>query len=190
MPPKKPLNSNITKEGTDSPLEGALGTVKSNKPSNLIFTPTPSMKRIKARFWTRYQETPTSQISDVTAAEIAKVTGSAGIKNWWSKDGFKDWFLNKNEDKERISYLFDMSLEKLEDMINDPSVNAGVRLNAIKLLAEMNGNIGKSKKQPERFADEQIEKMSESQLIEFIKEKQIKLVEEKIIEAETSKDGD
>lgn len=180
MPPKKPINTNV-----DSPLSGKVAETK-QLAEKVLFTPTPSMKKIKARFWTRYQAGPMNDMSAISASEIAKITSSAGIKNWWGKDGFKEWFLNQDEQRERLSYLFDKSLDSLEQILDNPDAHPSAKMNAIKMLAEITGYLGKNK-QPEKTSDESINQMSESQLLEYIKRKSIKLVEEKVIDTEAKK---
>lgn len=185
--PKKPINSQI-----DSPLSNSVGDAPAPTHKDVpalaekaIFSPSVSMKKVKARFWLRYQPGPFTSPSSINAAEIARLTGSTGIKDWWGKPGFKDWFLNKDEQKEKLHYLFDKSLASLEQILDNPDANPGAKINAIKMLAEMTGHLGKKPEQ--KFADESIEQMSESQLLEFIKKNSIKLVEEKIIETKANK---
>lgn len=182
MPPKKPINSHI-----DSPLTGQVGgspapTYKDvpGLADKAIFEPSIPQKKVKARFWTRYQPGPFTSSESITAAFIAKITGSTGIRGWWSKPGFKDWFLNQDEQKEKINFLFDKALLSLEQILDNPDANPNAKINGIKMLAEMTGYLGK--KPVEKFADDDINKMSESQLVAFIEKTGRKVKKEKVVD--------
>lgn len=179
--PKKPINTNV-----DSPLTGKVSkpTVKVKQTKELsdkvLFSPTAPQQKVKARFWTRFRPGPYADPSNISESMALQVTGSASIRRWWSQPGFVEWFRNREEERERLKYLFNKSLDTLEEILGDPSANPTSKINGIKLLAEMNGYLNKTKQ--EEFADDSINKMSEQQLKEFISRNGIKIVEEKIIE--------
>ena len=155
--------------------------IKPNKlAEQVIFTPSANQSKIKARFWTRYQPGPFSSPENMTMAEALEVTGSAQLRKWWAVPGFTEWFMNRDEERERLKYLFNKGLDTMESMLDNPDTNANAKANLIKMLAEMNGYLGK--KPVEKFADEDINKMSENQLKTFLEKKGVKIVEERIIE--------
>ena len=80
---KKPINT-IVKQSGQKTLPALADKV--------IFTPTPRQKQVKARFWVRFQPGPFSNPESLTLAEIQRVTGVSGLKEWWPEPGFQDGF--------------------------------------------------------------------------------------------------
>jgi len=154
----------------------------------VIFEPTSSQAKVKARFWTRFRPGPLTA-GRLTMDKVLEVTNSAGIRKWWHEPGFVEWFMNKEEERERLKYLFNKGLDMVERIIDDPDANANAKANLFKMLAEMNGHLGK--KPVEKFADEEVAKMSEDQLAAFIEKKGFKFVKENIINvgSESKEDG-
>lgn len=155
-----------------------------------IFEPSQMMRKIKARFWSRFQPGPFNDKENISAADIMETTKSAKIKEWWSEPGFRNWFMNRQEEKETLNYLFNKSLSTLERILDNPEANANAQINAIKILAEMNGFLVKGGNQQPKFADEQLNQMSakeletmlEKQALDYIKSKGLKIIEEKVID--------
>jgi hypothetical protein len=152
----------------------------------VVFSPTASQARLKAKFWTRFRPSPLAPSDNIAMATALEVTGSAQIRKWWNEPGFVEWFTNKEEERERLKYLFHKGLDTIENILDNPEANANAKANLIKMLAEMNGYLGK--KPVERFADEAVNKMSEDQLKEFLRQSGVRLVEEKVIDASPSKE--
>ena len=149
----------------------------------VIFEPTSTQAKLKAKFWTRFQPGPLVNTGTLTLAKAAEITGSTQLKKWWYIPGFLEWFMNKEEERERLKYLFNKGLDTIENILDNPEANANAKANIIKMLAEMNGYLGK--KPIEKFADESINKMSEAQLKEFLERKGVTITQEKIIDART-----
>ena len=167
-------------------VEGGLGIPDSNKLAKMIpdlfYQPNNNQQRLKAKFWTRFTPGPfINDFSKLTLEMVMKVTNSPSLKAWWQQPGFKEWFLNKEDEKEKLRYLFDKSLDTLEQILDNPEANVNAKVNAVKLLAEMTGNLSR-KGAPEKFADQEIENMSESQLQAYLTKKGVKVVHEKVIE--------
>ena len=179
--PKQPMNSTKDTEEKDNPdvRSPAVQDLKSLQ-SQVIFTPTSVMSRVKAQFWTRFEPGPLASVDNITLAIAKEVTKSATIKKWWSQPGFPEWFSNRQEEKERLKYLFNKSLDSLEQILDNPDANPNAKANIIKMLAEMNGYMGK--KTETKFADEEIGKMSEGQLKQYLRKKGVKLVEETVVD--------
>lgn len=154
----------------------------------LFYQPSNNDQKLKAKFWNRFSPGPGVNLNSITLAGVKRVVNSSSLEQLWLKPGFKDWFLNKDETRERLVYLFNKSLDTLESILDNELANANARMNAVKLLAEMTGHLVK-KGGPEKFADQEIENMTENQLKEYLTRKGVKLVEEKIIDT-SSKSSD
>lgn len=173
--------------------EGAKDIKEMSK--DVIFSPTAMMERIKAKFWTNFVPGPFNDKDNLSAVDVASVVKSAKINEWWSLPGFVDWFMNRQEEKEKLKYLFNKSLSTLERILDNPEVNANAQVNAIKILAEMNGFLIKGGNLQQKFADDhlnqmtakELEAMLEKQALDYIKAKGLKLVEEKVIDIDKSK---
>ena len=151
-----------------------------------LFSPTDAMAKVKARFWTKFQPGPLVGVENVSLSVVAQVTKSAALNRWWDDEGFRDWFLNRDEERERIKYLFNKGLDTIEHILDNPEANANAKANLIKMLAEMNGYLGK--KPVEKFADTEINAMSEQQLMGYLERKGVKVVEEKVLDISSRED--
>lgn len=148
--------------------------------SDVLFSPSVPQAKVKARFWVRFTPGPFMGPSGITVEEAMRVTGCPTLKKWWGEKGFKEWFLNKEEERERIKYLFNKGLDAVEEILMDPAANPNAKANLIKMLAEMTGHLGKTKP-VEKFADQEIEKMDEQQLETYLTKKGVKVVTEKVL---------
>ena len=153
-----------------------------------LFEPAVSDEKLKARFWEKFHGRASMvDPSSLTASEIAKVTGSTTISKKWSKPGFKEWFLNQDEERQKIRFLFNKGLSVAEDMLLNPETNANAKVNLIKMLAEITGHLNKGN-HAEKFADEAIGKMSQDQLEDYLKNKGVKITTETIIDTKAESD--
>lgn len=186
--PKKP--SDIIPESTKTnklakSTEDKSVTVKSDLDSGL-YSPNLREEKLKAKFWQKFKPGPFGSVDNITATDIKKVTGSTVVDSSWKKPGFREWFLNQDEEREQIRFLFNKSLKVAEGMLVDPEVNANARVNIIKMLAEMTGYLTKNKPE-EKFSDESINKMNQDQLEEFLRQKNVRVVTEKVISPDEDK---
>lgn len=187
---KKILNSTmINKSPEDKQLSAAIKKAdKATKAvGELLFVPSSSQTKIKARFWTRYQPSPLIPIESLNMAKVIEITNSAQIKTWWSMPGFVSWFMNREEEKEEINYLFKKSLRTIDRILSEDNPKlANAQINAIKMLAEMTGHLNKNNMK-DKFADEEINKMSENQLLSFLEKKGVRITTEEIIDLDDDK---
>jgi ABC-type branched-subunit amino acid transport system ATPase component len=100
---------------------------------------------------------------------------SGAISRWWSLPGFKEWFRNADEFRQRLEYLANLSLDALEYVLVDPKAQSSAKVNAAKLLMEVARKMP-SKVAQERFLDEAIAGMSAKQLEEFVQKKSQQLL--------------
>ncbi len=171
----------MVKKINNNPVK-TIQTGKTNKlAKQVLFEPTLPQQKMKARFWTRFQPGPLTDPHHISEEVVAEVTQSPQIKKWWVVPGFKHWFMNHEEERERLRYLFSRSLDTMEEILSNPESNANARANIIKLLAEMNGYVGK--RPVDRFADDAINKMSEDQLKTFLERKGVTITQEQVIDA-------
>ena len=154
----------------------------------LIFTPTPRQRKVKAQFWSRFQPGPFVSASSLSLPAIQEVVNVAGLKEWWQLDGFQGWFLNREEAREKLEYLYMKALDTAEDILDDPNAQASAKVNMIKVLGEL-ANKFPSKWQ-EKFADDDINKMDEKQLVAYLERKGVTVQSEKIIEITDGQDYD
>ncbi len=137
-----------------------------------LYSPTPSQKRCKASFWSRYTPGPSTPLPENISLVFAQeLTNSPGLKKWWSEAGFRSWFLNREEAREQVEYLFDRSLEVAEDILSSDTAKPGDKVALIKFLAELAGKMPKNTAQAEKYADDDIGKMDENQLKAFLTRK-------------------
>lgn len=132
------------------------------------FAPSADQRKMKARFWAQVENSPFGpNVANLGPEEIARKTKCSALVNWWKRPGFKDWFLNNNEHRERLEYLFDLALNAAEDILlnTDPKAQAA-RVNMVKTISELASKM--PNKQQTVVLDRDIAKMDESQLREYL----------------------
>lgn len=152
----------------------------------VIFTPTPRQAKVKAQFWSRFQPGPFASPSSLTLPAIQEVVNVPSMKEWWHLDGFQAWFLNREEAREKLEYLFMKALETAEDILDNPEAQASAKVNMIKVIGEL-ANKFPSRWQ-EKFADEDINRMSEAQLKAYLEKQGVIIQEERVLEIDSEKE--
>lgn len=117
----------------DSPLD-----ILNEGTADLIYRPSELQRKAKIRFWAKMDSNPLQDRDSVTLEAVKRMTGSGTIEKWWKEPGFKDWFLNSEEHKQRLEYLYDLALGAAEDILlnTDPKAQ-GARVQMIKAVAEL-----------------------------------------------------
>lgn len=159
-------------------------TVSANKVENalqtavqdILFIPNPSQRRVKARFWSRY-ESWNSVPEDITAAAVAQVTNEPAISRWWATPGFKEWFRNEDETRERLEYLFQVALDAAEEILLDPNAQASAKVNMIKTIGLLAGKEPARVAAEPQYLDAQVAKMDVKRLEEFVKKQALKIAQ-------------
>lgn len=136
--------------------------------TDLLFTPSMAQRKVKAAFWIIHNENPIISKDKINMAYIIQQVDDGRIRNWWGVPGFQDWFLNKEEVRQRIEYLFDVAMDQAEVMLLDQSTQPSAKVNLIKLLSELADKMPAKSKEI-KFLDASIEKMDAAQLDEYIK---------------------
>lgn len=136
--------------------------------SELTYLPTPEQRKVKAAFWARFNENPSCEPEDISAILVESVTGDTRPTKWWSQAGFKEWFRNRDEFRQRMEYLSHLALDRLEAILADPRAQNNAQVGAAKLIMEVARKMP-SRNPQEQFLDEKIHQMDRKQLEEYIK---------------------
>jgi hypothetical protein len=130
---------------------------------DIIFIPTPVQRRIKAAFWASWGDNPIVDHKNLSLANVMGVVGDSRMQKWWTQPGFKEWFSNQEEFKQRVEYLVHTALDTLEHILVDETANSSARVNAAKLLLEAADKMPR-KYAKEKVLDEKINKMGKQEL--------------------------
>lgn len=124
---------------TDSPE----GTEVKDLAEALVYVPSTIERKLKAKFWAKAQDNPLLNLSGntVSLAQIKQTAGGgSALDSCWKKPGFQDWFMNPDDGRAKLEYLFDLGLDAMEELLlsPDPKTSAA-KVNALKLLSELTG---------------------------------------------------
>jgi len=156
----------VSKEIKNSIPEGKIASVAdkiTELSETVIFQPNPAQKKLKAKFHSRYTPGPMHDITQLSLSEALEITGDSRLNKLWAQPGFKEWFTNRDENRERLEYLFTLALDTAEDLLSNESTQPSAKVNMIKVLAEL-ANKFPNKYAQEKFVDDEINRMSELQL--------------------------
>jgi len=117
--------------------------------TQLIYTPTTTERKLKAKFWSKAAENPLLSIGEgqmITLDQVKKIAGGgAKLEKAWANPQFRNWFLDIEEGKAKLEYLFDLGLDAIESiLLSDDPKTSSAKVNALKLLADMTGKIKKA----------------------------------------------
>lgn len=134
----------------------------------VVFAPTPEMRRAKAAFWASLEGTPSGDLADtMTLAAATSLGADKKLSRWWNIPGFSEWWQNKEEFKQRLEYMAQLALDALEGVLTDPNSNPTARVNSAKLVLEA------ANKMPKRQAEDSVEQklagMSRNELEEYVR---------------------
>ena len=152
-----------TAHKTEKVQIAALGAVA----TELVYHPTRIEQACKAEFWIKWNDGPTRSTDKLSAAAVAQILDRGTLNKAWSKPGFKDWFLNKDEFRIRAEYLALRAMDKFEELM-DHSDKDDVQLKAAKELATLAGKYAPEKREI-IVADAAIQKMDIPALRDFIR---------------------
>jgi len=141
---------------------------------SLFFVPTDIQRRVKAAFWAKQADMPFMDASQITLKFVIAQTGTAKLKDWWDKPGFKQWFLNQEEARQKLEYLYNLALDTLQEMLinTDPKAQSA-RVKAVQLIAELANKV--PKKDMVDVADRAIQAMDRQALLAFLEKNGIQL---------------
>lgn len=108
---------------------------------SVVYTPSPDDRKLKAEFWVKAREIiGFSPANGLTLSDACRlVSEPKRLMTAWKKQGFKEWFANGDEQRQRLEYAFEIGVEALlNDVILNPDPKtASAKVNAVKLLAEL-----------------------------------------------------
>lgn len=145
-----------------------------------IFVPSPAQRACKAKFWKR-MDFDYDLAEGITLLGAVQLTNYSELNRWWQQEGFKDWFLNKDEASERIEYLYMLWMDKAEELLLNPDANHNAVVQIGKIIAQLSGRDNQ-----ERYSDEAIQKMTPQQLKAFIEKAAPRLIKAKSSDKEES----
>lgn len=136
--------------------------------SDITYRPSEDQYKVKIAFWHRFNDSPFAGPGDVTLGVIQKFVSDYRLPKWWANAGFKEWFRNREEFRERVEHLAHKALTTLEQVLDsDDPKSANAKVGAAKLLMEV------ARKMPpkhirEIYVDDKIGKMTKVQLEDYI----------------------
>jgi len=134
---------------------------------DLVYTPSHTERRVKAAYIASLEENPVLG-DQPTIASVSALTGDSRIAKWWSKPGFKEWFLNKDEFRQKVEYLATAALDTIEEIMADGDANPSSRIAAAKLMMEAARKLPKAGDNGGKFADDRINEMTQKELEIYI----------------------
>lgn len=143
---------------------------------DLLFMPTAPQRKLKASFWAKYRDHAAFSSENITKALVAQLTNSSQLDKWWGLPGFREWFLNADEHKERLEYLYSLCLDAAENILVDPDANQNAKVQMIKVVSELANKVPSRKE--EKYLDADIQGMDEKQLKKYLEKRGVKLVKE------------
>jgi len=135
----------------------------------VVFEPTPEMRRAKAAFWSGVEDNNELTLSSpMTLAAASALGADKKLTRWWGIPGFSEWWQNKQEFKQRLEYLAQLALDSLEEIMTDPNTSSSARVNSAKLILDA------ANKMPKKTAEEaspetKLAAMSRTQLEDYIR---------------------
>lgn len=138
---------------------------------DIVFSPTPDMRRAKAAFWSSLTDHPLGigDTDTLTLAASKQLGADSRLPRWWAIPGFQEWWQNKQEFKQRLEYMAQLALDSLEEILADPNANPTAKVNSAKLVLDAANKM--PKKVPEENLDAKLSAMSRSELEEYVRSK-------------------
>lgn len=162
----------------DSKTIGNISKALGSALDDIIFDPNAEMRKLKATFWTIYGSNPLMSRERVTQAAILEATSDTRIRSWWALPGFKEWFTNKDEWRQRQEYLAGLAQDVAEKILLDPRANANAKVALIKFLTESVGK-AEARIREVKMLDAQVHEMTPDQLQEFLQKNGVKVIPSK-----------
>lgn len=150
----------------------------------LTYLPSPEQRKAKSAFWAKFNDNPLCDPEDISLAISKQFCSDRRLDNWWKFEGFKEWFRNKDEFRQRMEYLAQLSLDALESILADPKAQGSAKVNAAKLIMEVSRKMPQKSLQ-EQFLDEKVSQMTKPQLEQYIKKNIRLLGEATVVPAES-----
>lgn len=137
--------------------------------NDLTYLPTHEQRKLKSAFWVRFNENPLCEPQDISLSVIDRIVHDNRTAKWWSQAGFKEWFRNQEEFRERVESMAHLALDTLMTiLVTDDPKTSSARVNAAKLLLEVARKLPSRTQPQEKFSDDKIANMDKKQLDAYI----------------------
>lgn len=137
--------------------------------NDLTYLPTHEQRKVKSAFWVRFNENPLCEPQDISLSVIDRIVHDTRTSKWWAQAGFKEWFRNQEEFRERVESMAHLALDTLMViLVTDDPKTSSARVNAAKLLLEVARKLPSRTQTQDKFADEKISSMDRKQLDAYI----------------------
>jgi hypothetical protein len=132
----------------------------------LVYQPTDKEKRLKAQFWLKAADNPLINRNALVLEDVRQLLNTEALNTSWPKPGFREWFSNTDEYRERLEYLFGLALDAAEKILQNEDPKAqSARVNMVKAISELAGKMpGKSSSSPAAMISSTVSKMDKAQL--------------------------
>lgn len=135
----------------------------------LMFVPTEEMREVKAAFLAKAQDNPQIDMDALSLAQVLKTVNHTKLTHWWKQDGFKEWFANSAEWRQKLEYAIDVGLDAVMEIFKckDPK-SFGAQVRALEVLARL-ANKEPARVKEVKVLDKDVQGMDQKQLDDFIK---------------------
>ena len=134
--------------------------------ADVVFHPTEDQRQVKSAFWATFEDRGGVADHEVTQAAVLQATNDTRVSQWWNLHGFQDWFLNKEEYKQRLDYLMHIGMDALERVLKFSESDTAI-VSAMKLIIAANDKMPSSTKVV--YADSFIQDLDERGLDEYLR---------------------
>jgi hypothetical protein len=140
----------------------------------VTFVPNNDQKRARSNFWITVGELGLDVGANSGVATALQHSGDRRVAEWWNLPGFSDWFLNREEFRQRVDFLASLALDELEVVLRTPGHKDKIVV-AKMLLEERNKRLAASEGATGADLGDKLSKMSRAELDAFIKARVAKL---------------
>lgn len=137
--------------------------------NDLTYMPSHEQRKLKSAFWLRFNDNPVCEAGDISVSIIQRVASEDRLEKWWSQPGFKEWFRNQEEFRERVESMAHLALDTLMEVLvsDDPRLSSS-KVAAAKLLLEVGRKLPSRNITPEKYIDQKVGEMDKKQLDAYI----------------------
>lgn len=140
------------------------------------FVPNNEQKRARSNFWIAVGELGIDIPQQVGLPVVLQHAGDKRVAEWWVLPGFQDWFLNREDFRQRVDFLSSMALDELEKTLQNPAASPKDKILVAKmLLDERNRRVAASDGADASLLGERLQKMSRAELDTYIRTRVQKL---------------
>ncbi len=133
-----------------------------------IHEPTDAQRQARITFWGHWASADTPVPSTVDLAIALKFCGNPAISRWWPLPGFQDWFLNRDEFRQRMEFMSELCLDELQAILRSKMSSPADKLKAIQLVMTVSNKMPSKTGDTAKYLDEKIAAMNQQQLLDFI----------------------